>query len=258
MLEPSEDTTSGHGLMGGRGFYNRHGWMQAAGIAAALPALARAAGAVPVDPPLVVADYGSSQGRNSLRPMQVTIAGLRARASGAPVMVIHIDQPVNDFASLFGLLNDSPESYLRLYADTYTAAVGRSFFDPVLPPGSVTLGWTSFAAQWLTGIPPEAAGHVSAALAPPDVLGLLHTQAETDWRRFLAARASELRPGRSTCRVGARPRRARLRQHKAVNRTGGHSAEAARERGAALRGRLRAGIHPHRGSFVRPTAGAVR
>lgn len=182
------------GLMEGGGFYNRHGGVQAAAISAALPALARAAGAVPVERPLIIADYGSSQGRNSLRPMQVAIDGLRARAPNKPVTVVHVDQPGNDFASLFVLLNDSPDSYLRLHANIYAAAIGRSFFEPVLPPGSVTLGWTSFAAIWLTSVPREAAGHIFPALAPPDVLELLRAQAASDWRNFLSARASELRP----------------------------------------------------------------
>jgi hypothetical protein len=72
--------------------------------------------------------------------MQVAIDGLRSRAPGIPVMVVHVDQPGNDFASLFGLLNESPDSYQRQYTGTYAAAVGRSFFEPVLPRGSVTLG----------------------------------------------------------------------------------------------------------------------
>ena len=192
--------------MEGGGFYNRHGWVQAAGISAALPALARAAGVVPVGQPLVIADYGSSQGRNSLRPMQVAISGLRARAPNVPVTVVHVDQPGNDFASLFVLLNDSPDSYLRLHANIYAAAIGRSFFEPVLPPGSVALGWTSFAAMWLTSVPQEAAGCVFAALAPPDVLGLLRAQADLDWRSFVSARASELRPaGRLVVLVAGPP-----------------------------------------------------
>lgn len=183
------------GLMEGGGFYNRHGWTQAAGISAALPALARAAGAVRVDRQCVIADYGSSQGRNSLRPMQVALDGLRARAPSVPVTVVHVDQPGNDFASLFALLNDSPDSYLRLHANVYAAAIGRSFFEPVLPPGSVTLGWTSFAAMWLSSFPREASGYVFPTLAPPDVLERLRAQAASDWRSFVAARGSELRRG---------------------------------------------------------------
>ncbi|MGK9170997.1 class I SAM-dependent methyltransferase [Inquilinus limosus] len=195
MPEPSQSVTSAAGLMQGGGFYNRHGWMQAAGITAALPALARAAAAVPINSPITIVDYGSSQGRNSLRPMQIAIEGVRARAMNVPITVIHVDQPGNDFSSLFTLLNSSPDSYLQIHSATYAAAVGRSFFEPVLPPASVTLGWSSFAVMWLTSTPPEALGHVSAALAPPDVLSRLRAQGAADWRRFLAARASELHPG---------------------------------------------------------------
>jgi hypothetical protein len=192
--------------MKGSGFYNRHGWVQAAGISAALPALARAAGAVPLGRQSVIADYGSSQGLNSLRPMQVAIDGLRARSPNAPVTVVHIDQPGNDFASLFMLLHESPESYLRLHANVYAAAIGRSFFEPVLPPNSVTLGWTSFATMWLTSTPREAAGCVFSALASSDVLGQLRAQADVDWRSFVAARASELRPaGRLVVLVAGPP-----------------------------------------------------
>lgn len=194
MQEHSQMAASA-GLMRGGGFYNRHGWSQAAGISAALPALERAAAAVPIEAPLIVADYGSSQGRNSLRPMQIAIETLRARAPKLPITVIHTDQPGNDFSSLFALLNDSPDSYLKMHPETYAAAIGRSFFDPVLPPASVALGWSSFAVIWLTRTPPEALGHVSAALAPTEVRLHLQAQGAADWRRFLAARAGELRPG---------------------------------------------------------------
>jgi hypothetical protein len=195
MPETPQLGASAAGLMQGGGFYNRHGWSQAAGVTAALPALARAAAAVPLEPPLIVADYGSSQGRNSLRPMQVAIEGLRVRAPNVPITVIHTDQPGNDFSSLFALLNDSPDSYLQTHTETFAAAVGRSFFDPVLPPASVSLGWSSFAVMWLTRTPPEALGHVSAALVPAEVRQRLRAQGDADWRRFLSARAGELRPG---------------------------------------------------------------
>lgn len=195
MPEPSQQSASAAGLMQGGGFYNRHGWSQAAGVTAALPALERAAAVVPIGLPLLVADYGSSQGRNSLRPMQVAIETLRARAPDTPITVVHTDQPGNDFSSLFTLLDSSPDSYLQMHAGTYAAAVGRSFFEPVLPPASVTLGWSSFAAIWLTRTPPEALGYVSAALAPAEVRLRLKAQGEADWRRFLTARAAELRPG---------------------------------------------------------------
>ncbi|MGZ6013459.1 MAG: hypothetical protein ACXWK0_16565, partial [Caulobacteraceae bacterium] len=69
--------------MEGRGFYNRNSDLQAAGIELLMPLLERTLDAVavegPGDRPLVVADYGSSQGRNSMHPVGVAIDRLRAR-----------------------------------------------------------------------------------------------------------------------------------------------------------------------------------
>jgi len=57
--------------MEGAGFYNKHSAAQAAGIDRILSLLARAAMDVPIgDETLVLADYGASQGRNSMAPDQ--------------------------------------------------------------------------------------------------------------------------------------------------------------------------------------------
>jgi hypothetical protein len=52
--------------------------------------------------PIIVADYGSSQGKNSLAPMSVAVEILRRRVGRErPIFVFHIDLPSNDFNSLF-------------------------------------------------------------------------------------------------------------------------------------------------------------
>ena len=183
--------------MEGRGAYNRSAVMQAAGGATAIPFLAEAARFVDIadNAPLVVADYGSAQGINSLMPMRVAIAGLRSRVGLArSISVVHIDQPGNDFATLFTMLNEDPESYLCGQAAVFSAAVGRSFFQPVLPPGTVTLGWCAHAAHWLSRVPASLADawHV---LVTHDATARseFERQAADDWRLFLSARATELR-----------------------------------------------------------------
>jgi hypothetical protein len=88
--------------MEGGGFYNRNSDVQAAGVALALPFLEKAALSISFGSgePLVIADYGSSQGRNSMLPMRLAIKALRARAGWERVVeVVHIDQPSNDFAA---------------------------------------------------------------------------------------------------------------------------------------------------------------
>src|SRR4029079_15535709 len=103
---------------------------QAAGIDRVLSLLEQAAMDVPVgDEALVLADYGASQGRNSMTPMRVAIETVRARCGvDQPALVFHTDLPSNDFTSLFHTLNEDPNSYLSGTAGVYSAAVGRSFF----------------------------------------------------------------------------------------------------------------------------------
>ncbi len=92
---------STHGVMEGGGSYNLHAKVPAGGGSLALPYLEKAAQSCTLrsgSDPIVIADYGSSQGKNSLRPMRAAIRCLRARVgSDRPLMVIHIDQPANDF-----------------------------------------------------------------------------------------------------------------------------------------------------------------
>lgn len=184
--------------MEGAGFYNKHSSVQAAGIARMLALLEEAANDVVVgDEMLVIADYGASQGRNSMVPMRIAIETVRARCGAdKPVMVFHTDLPSNDFPSLFNALKDDPTSYLTGSTDIFCAAVGRSFFDAILPPGHVHLGWNSWAVHWLSHKSADAPDHVSPTLSGiPAVRAAASRQAALDWEHFLESRSSELRDG---------------------------------------------------------------
>jgi hypothetical protein len=71
-----------HGVMEGQGSYNRNSRIQATGMQLSLPLLEKAARNVALDDghrPVVVADYGSSQGKNSLAPMRIAIRTLQQK-----------------------------------------------------------------------------------------------------------------------------------------------------------------------------------
>lgn len=69
--------------------------------------------------PVVIADYGSSEGRNSLAALSGAVDDLQARTDGwppdgpRPVAVVDTDQPGNDFCTLFEVMADDPGSYRR-------------------------------------------------------------------------------------------------------------------------------------------------
>jgi hypothetical protein len=151
---------------GRRGFYNEHSAQQQAAAAAGVAMLDQAAGAIPLprDGPVVVADYGASEGRDSLRPLGAALDRIRARPEGAapPVWVVHTDLPGNDFASLFETVSRDPHTYAG--RGVFTFAAGRSFYEPLFPGGSVALGWSATAVssrRWSS--PPPSASRMSSS-----------------------------------------------------------------------------------------------
>ena len=195
------DTAIANKAMEGGGYYNRNSNLQAAGIELALPLFEAAAGAVATDgtagAPLVIADYGCSQGRNSMRPMGLAIDTLRARIGAQrPIEVIHTDLPSNDFASLFTTLHEDPASYLANRSRVFPSAIGRSYFEPILPAGRVNLGWNTWTLHWLSRNPVEVSDHAFAVLsASDDARQAARRQSAEDWASFLAARSAEMAPG---------------------------------------------------------------
>ena len=188
-----------HGVMEGGGAYNLHARVPAGGGKLALPFVEQAVRAIPFNEeiePVVIADYGSSQGKNSLVPMTVAIRVLRSRLGpDRPICVVHIDQAANDFNTLFSVLHSDPERYALDDANIFSSAIGRSFYESVFPKGHVHLGWCSYAVVWLSRIPILIPGHFVVTASTGDVRAAFDRQAAEDWRLFLSLRAGELRPG---------------------------------------------------------------
>jgi hypothetical protein len=186
--------------MEGHGAYNRSSRVQAAGLSPALPLLEQAARTVPFSAgqqPVVIVDYGSSEGHNSLGPMGVAIGALRDRVGlERAILVVHTDLAENDFTALFRTLSADPNSYLHGDPAVFTFAVGRSFYEQLLPVGSVSLGWSSWAVQWLSRVPAPIPDQVQVAYsADPAARAAFAEQAAEDWRTFLVQRGRELCPG---------------------------------------------------------------
>jgi len=193
------DTLTASGAMEGKGAYNRHAALQAGGVAHALPHWEKAVQTVPLgnaNRPIVIADYGSSQGRNSCPPLQIAIKMLRARLGAArAIQVFHIDIPANDFNALFEVLERDPDRYVVDEPNVFPCAVARSFYENVLPAEQVDLGWSSYAAMWFSRTPPLIPGHFCVSGATIEIKAEFARQGARDWEKFLELRATELRMG---------------------------------------------------------------
>jgi hypothetical protein len=197
--EEMSDGLTPHGVMEGKGAYNRYATGQAAAGASAVPLLAQAADEIAVDPgdqPIVIADYGSSQGKNSLAPMRAAIAVLRTRLGpDRPIFVIHTDLPANDFSTLFEVLDTDPGGYVLDQQNVFPYAIGRSFYRALFPPDHVHLGWSSYAALWLSRLPTMIPDHFMSNRSTSAARADFDRQGAQDWAAFLSLRATELRPG---------------------------------------------------------------
>lgn len=198
MSETTEFVTPA--AMEGQGGYNRSSQIQAAGLSPMVPMFERAARAVPLpagSQPITLGDYGSSQGRNSLIPLGAAIKVLRERAGAErAISVVHTDLPENDFTVLFLTLNSDPHSYLHGDGAVFASAVGRSFYEQILPTNSVTLAWSSWAAHWLSRTPAPIPDQVQAIFSNDAPTRAAYArQAAEDWKRFLTFRERELCPG---------------------------------------------------------------
>jgi hypothetical protein len=186
--------------MEGHGAYNRSSGVQAAGSMPAVDLLkiaAETAALASAPQPTVIADYGCSEGRNSLLPMGVAISSLRPRlGADRAISVVHTDLPSNDFSALFAAIASDPETYLAQDRQVFPMAVGRSFYQQILPPDVVTLGWSSWAVQWLSRLPCPIPDHVQVAYSrDAEACAAFARQADDDWRTFLLHRAREMRDG---------------------------------------------------------------
>jgi len=185
-------------VMEGRGAYNEHATIPAGGARSALPILLAAAQAVRAQAgePIVIADYGSSEGKNSLGPMRVAIAEFRERYGARhPISVVHVDLPENDFNSLFHVVEKGAHRYGADDPFVFPSAIARSFYSSVFPPESVHLGWSSYAAVWLSRVPAPIPDHIIALRSTDTVRAAYARQAASDWEPFFTLRAAELRPG---------------------------------------------------------------
>jgi len=131
-----------------------------------------------------------------MAPMAKAIDLVRAGNAERPVRIVHTDLPSNDFASLFGLLGADSASYLHGREGVFPSAIGRSYFDMILPPDSVDIGWSSNALHWMSRNPADVADHGWAIFSrSAEVRAAVDAVLAEDWLRFLKARSAELRPG---------------------------------------------------------------
>ena len=134
--------------------------------------------------PLVVADYGCSEGYNSMIYFKTLFQAFREQ-SDREIFITHTDLPNNNWNIFSNLLNTSEDSYLLL-PKIYFSTVGKSFFQQLFPNESVHLGFAAFSFHYISKKP----------IRKPDDRAPRHEamieQAKSDMKIILQHRINEL------------------------------------------------------------------
>ena len=159
-------------------------------------ALAAAAGQATGDH-LVIADFGCADGGTGLEAMRQLASYAKTLRPNGSVTIVYEDQPLNDFNTLTRMVQGQagPPPLHDPARGIYVLASGTSFYQPVLPPGSLHLGISATAMHWLSAKPTDIADHIHAVGAEGAALAAFSAQAARDWETILLARAAELAPG---------------------------------------------------------------
>ncbi len=196
-------TTTG---MKGQGFYNKnsapqlgtinhlHSWMEKAVHSLKLP---------DEEGLLRFADFGCSEGANSMHIMELLTNATRQRRSN-PLQIVHSDLPTNDYNTLLHAIG-SRERAPYTDPSVFGSIVAGSMFNQLLPPRSLHMSTCFnaigfFAEHPLERLPdyimPNGPGPLTehGSISKEDKEAC-EQQAEKDLEAFLTARASELTAG---------------------------------------------------------------
>ncbi|CAK9275652.1 unnamed protein product [Sphagnum jensenii] len=217
-------------MVGGDGefSYHRMGVLQAHAIRSLKPLIAEAVKhmILPKQGPLQLADFGCSTGKNSISYMNFIVKCITDRYVEAgennghvtcmPEMLVSFnDLPGNDFNTLSQLLASEAKNAKDLAtsingADVgrassyFSAMVGGSFYNRLLPKESIHLAISIFCLHWMSQIPAAVTDKSSPLYnkgrswilgGNPTIAREFAQQSMLDLDNFLDSRAAEMVPG---------------------------------------------------------------
>ena len=176
--------------------YNENSSVQQSRVASHAPTIRRLVQNIgSIRPEFRIADYGCGPGISTINVARPAIDAYREICGNDPIAVCHVDQPGNDWNSLFTLIS-GPKGYLEGRTGIRLEAAVGSFYNRVLSDESVDLATCFAASHWLSrAVQINAPGAVWFADLPAKAHREMATIARKDWVRFLHLRAQELRRG---------------------------------------------------------------
>ena len=141
-------------------------------------------------------DMGCADGGTSL-DMWRAVAGKLREDDQRDIQIVYADQANNDFNALVQILHGMTDfdSYLNSYDNVHVLESGSSFYTPILPEGTLDVGFSATAMHWLSTTPCQLSEHVHMVGASGEEQQAFARQAAEDWQTILLHRAREMKAG---------------------------------------------------------------
>lgn len=113
-----------------------------------------------------LADYGAADGGTSMSLIARTLDELTNVKPELPVHLNYSDLPENDFNALGKLLNNFDgrgRNMIDVYPGLTVSTTPMSFYRPVMPPSTLSLGFSATAMHWLKNAPQPIEDHLHIA-----------------------------------------------------------------------------------------------
>ncbi|MEM7345531.1 MAG: SAM-dependent methyltransferase [Chloroflexota bacterium] len=144
-----------------------------------------------------LADMGCADGGTSVDMIRAAVQTIQQANSKKPIAIIYSDQLRNNYNALFQVVygNTAINSYIHNIENVSIFASATSFYQQIVPTGSLNLGFSATAMHWLSRKPGDISNHVQAVGAQGEELEAFAQQGLKDWETILLARAPELTSG---------------------------------------------------------------
>ncbi|MCA1761856.1 MAG: hypothetical protein ABR574_10810 [Cryomorphaceae bacterium] len=113
-----------------------------------------------------LADFGAADGGTSLSLITRSLDELKSQKPHLPVHLNYSDLPENDFNAVGRMLNNTNgagDSFLDRYQQLTVSTTPVSFYRPVMPPQTLSLGFSATAMHWLENAPRVIEDHIHIA-----------------------------------------------------------------------------------------------
>jgi gibberellin A4 carboxyl methyltransferase len=139
---------------------------------------------------VTLADYGCSEGKNSMEIMEFVIQLLRKKNPKVSISIYFEDLESNSWSTIFKIANQ----VLSKYDNVFFAAIGKTFYDRNLPENFVDFAFSGNSFHWASKVLPVSDHFFPSVSKNISDRKAWRDLSLSDWETIVSHRSAELQP----------------------------------------------------------------